>query len=244
VKQDYIPADPTVEEIVEEAYRPHADALNEVVGRVDSMLYRRDYWQSTLGNFLTDVLRSSQGTDISFFPAWRYGATLLPGPVTVEDIYNIIPTGGQITTYTMAGREVRTLLENILGGVADSDAFARVGGDMLRFSGLNIVYDLANGDGNRIVSITMADGQPFLAEKDYTIASVHTRFQENPLFGAGSIDETGTLFADVLIDYLRNNSPVTSALDSRITPRSGPQSFCQERCQALHTLVGETAWVY
>lgn len=219
VNQDYVPADPAVEELVEAAYRPHADVLNEVVGRADTMLYRRDYWQSTLGNFLTDVLRSSQGTDISFFPAWRYGATLLPGPITVEDIYNIIPTGGQIVTYTMAGREVKTVLENILRGVADSDAFARVGGDMIRFSGLNIVYDLANSDGDRIVSITMADGQPFLVEKDYTIASVHTRFQDNPLFGARNVDDTGKVFADVLIDYIRNNTPVTSALDSRIMSR-------------------------
>ena len=219
VNQDYIPADPEVQKLVDEAYRPHADKLNEVVGQADDMLYRRDYWQSTLGNLITDALRTSQGTDIGFFPAWRYGATLLPGPITVEDVYNIVPTGGRIVTYTMAGKEIRTLLENILSGVVDSDPFARVGGDMIRFSGLNIVYDLANSRGNRIVSMTTADGQVFSMDKDYTIASVHTRFQDNPLFGARDVKEADTLLADVLIEYIGNKSPVTSVLDARISAR-------------------------
>ncbi|MDJ0955395.1 MAG: bifunctional metallophosphatase/5'-nucleotidase [Arenicellales bacterium] len=219
VNQDYVPADPEIQKLVDEAYQPHADKLNEVVGQSDEMLYRRDYFQSTLGNLITDALRSSQGTDIGFFPAWRYGATLLPGQITVEDIYNIIPTGGQIITFTMAGKEIRTLLENIISGVVDNDPFARVGGDMIRFSGLNIVYDLANSRGDRVVSITTADGQAFSMDKDYTIASVHTRFQDNPLFGARDVKETGKQFADALVEYIRNNSPVTSALDARIGPR-------------------------
>lgn len=219
VKQDYVPPDPDVQALVEEAYRPHADKLNEVVGEVEAMLYRRDYWQSTLGNLITDALRSSQGTDIAFFPAWRYGATLLPGKVTVEDVYNIIPTGGRVVTFAMGGKEVKTLLENILSGVVDNDPFARVGGDMIRFSGLNIVYDLGNSRGDRIVSITTADGEPFAEDKDYTIASVHTRFQDNPLFGAKEVKDTGKLFADELINYIRSNTPVTSALDARMSPR-------------------------
>lgn len=219
VNQDYVPADPKIQGLVDEAYRPHADKLDEVVGHVDDMLYRRDYWQSTLGNLLTDSLRANQGTDIAFFPAWRYGATLLPGEVTVEDVYNIIPTGGRIVTFTMAGKEIKTLLENILSGVVDNDPFARVGGDMIRFSGLNIVYDLGNKLGSRIVSVTTADGQPFLLEKDYTIASVHTRFQDNPLFGARDVKDTGKVFADQLIEHIRNNTPVTAVLDNRMSPR-------------------------
>ena len=160
VQQNNIPADPEITGLVEEAYRPHADKLNEVVGESEGLFYRRDYWQSTLGNFITDALRQIEGVDITFFPAWRYGATLMPGEITAEDIYNIVPTDGRIFTYSMPGREIRTLLENILDAVVDQDPFARVGGDMVRFSGLKIVTDLANDRGQRIVSITTADGEP------------------------------------------------------------------------------------
>jgi len=219
VNQDYVPADPEIEKLVDEAYRPHAKKLNEVIGEAEGVFYRRDYWQSTLGNLITDALRNTQGTDISLFPAWRYGATLMPGKITVEDVYNIIPTGGQVFTYKMPGKQIKILLENILDAVAGNDAYSRVGGDMIRFSGLNIVYDLANARGKRIVSMTLADKQPFLADKVYSIAAVSTRFQNNPLFGATDVIDTGKVFAEELIEYIRQNSPVIAALDNRISAR-------------------------
>lgn len=219
VNQNFVAADPDIEKLVDEAYRPYEKMLNEVIGQAEGVFYRRDYWQSTLGNLITDALRSTQGTDISLFPAWRYGATLMPGAITVEDIYNIIPTGGQVFTYNMSGKEIKILLENIIDAVANDDPYSRVGGDMIRFSGLNIVYDLANVQGERIVSITTADDQPFLADKVYSIASVNTRFQNNPMFGATNVIDTGKDFAKVLIEYIRANSPVKAALDLRITPR-------------------------
>ena len=215
----YVPADPEVEKLVDEAYRPHEEMLNEVVGQAEGIFFRRDYWQSTLGNLITDAMRSRLGTDITFFPAWRYGATLMPGPITVEDIYNIIPTGGQVFTYNMAGKAVKVLLENIMDAVVGNDPYSRVGGDMVRFSGLNIVYDTDNTRGERIVSMTMADGQPFLADKVYSIASVNTRFQNNPVFGATNVMDTGKVFADELIAYTRANLPVKAVLDKRIVPR-------------------------
>ena len=219
VNQDYIPADPEIEKLVDEAYKPYADKLSEVIGQAEGVFYRRDYWQSTLGNLITDVLRSTQGTDLSFFPAWRYGATLMPGDITVEDVYNTIPTGGQVITYNMTSKQIRYLLENIIESVVSNDAYARVGGDMIRFSGLNIVYDLGNAQGERIVSMTTADGKPFSADKEYSIASVNTRFQNNPLFGASNVITTDKIFAEELINYIRANTPIKASLDARIAPR-------------------------
>ena len=77
----------------------------------------------------------------------------------------------------------------------------------------------ANVRGERIVAITMADNQPFEADKVYSIASVSTRFQNNPLFGATNVVDTGKRFAEDLIAYIRLNSPISAALDKRISPR-------------------------
>jgi 2',3'-cyclic-nucleotide 2'-phosphodiesterase (5'-nucleotidase family) len=190
-----------------------------VVGQAEGVFYRRDYWQSTLGNLITDALRSQLDVDISLFSAWRYGATLMPGKITVEDIYNIVPTGGQISTYSMRGKHIRTLLENIMDSVVSPDPYTRVGGDMIRFSGLTIVYDLGNSNGQRIVSITLANGRPFEDDAEYSIASVSTRFQNNPLFGATNIVATEKVFANELMAYIRANTPIKAALDDRIRPR-------------------------
>ncbi len=219
VNANYVSADPKIEKLVDAAYQPYAEILDEVIGQAQGIFYRRDYWQSTLGNLITDALRSWHGTDISFFPAWRYGATLMPGKITVEDVYNIIPTGGHVYTYRMLGKQIKVLLENVMDSVVSNDPYSRVGGDMMRFSGLKIVYDLGNTRGERILSMTNTDGQAILADKEYSIAAVNTRFQNNPLFGASDIVDTGDIFADNLIAYIRANSPIAAVLDDRISAR-------------------------
>jgi hypothetical protein len=132
----------------------------------------------------------------------------------------MVPTDGHIFTYKMAGKDIKTLLENILVGVSDEDPYSRVGGDMIRFSGVNIVFDLANPRGKKIVSITMADGKPFVDDREYKVASAHTRFQLNPVFGARDVQDTGKVMSEELIKYIRNNSPINSHLDDRISERN------------------------
>jgi 2',3'-cyclic-nucleotide 2'-phosphodiesterase (5'-nucleotidase family) len=143
----------------------------------------------------------------------------MPGKITVEDVYNIIPTGGRVYTYSMSGKQIKRLLENVMDSVVGNDPYTRVGGDMIRFSGLKLVYDLGNAQYERIVSMTTTDGQAILADKEYSIAAVNTRFQNNPLFGASNIVDTGKVFADELIEYIRTNSPIIAALDDRIISR-------------------------
>ncbi len=215
VRQSEVVPDPEIQKLVDEAYRPHQARLDEVVGTSDVMIYRRDYWQSPMGNLLTDALRAIADSDVAFFPAWRYGATLMPGKVTAEDVYNLVPTDGKIITYSMTGKAIRQLLENVLGGVVDVDPYSRVGGDMIRFSGLELVYELGNPAGKRVVSLGVG-GTPIVDDARYSVASVHTRFQDNPLFGATEIVETDRIFVEALIDYIRSHSPLKTALDDRI----------------------------
>ena len=223
VRPSEVEPHPEVQRLVEEAYRPHEARLNEVVGANYALIFRRDFWQSPMGSLLTDALRAETGADIAFFPAWRYGATLMPGPITVEDVYNLVPTDGRIITYSMSGRSVRRLMENILDGVVDADAYARVGGDMIQFSGMELVYDLYNADGERVVEL-LVGGRPIEPERLYSIASVHTRFQNNLLFGAERVDENGPVFAEALIEYIRANSPLKPTAERRIRPRGSQRA--------------------
>jgi len=223
VRPSEVEPHPEVQRLIDEAYRPHENRLNEVVGMNHALIFRRDFWQSPMGALLTDALRAVTGAEISFFPAWRYGATLLPGPITVEDVYDLVPTHGRIATYSMSGRSIRRLMENVLDGVVDTDPYARVGGDMIQFSGMELVYDLHNPDGERVVSLSV-DGKPIEPERLYSVASAHTRFQNNPLFGARHIDEDGPVFVEALIEYIRANSPLKPTTDQRIRARGSQRS--------------------
>ena len=178
-----------------------------------------------MGGLLTDALRAVTGAEISFFPAWRYGATLLPGPIAVEDVYNLVPTDGRIITYSMSGRSIERLMENILDGVVDTDPYARVGGDMIQFSGMELTYDLYNTDGERVVAARWA-GSPSSRRRLYSVASVHTRFQNNLLFGAQRVDENGPVFVEALIEYIRDQlAPEADHGPQDPTERVGHRGF-------------------
>lgn len=218
VRQNEVAPDPEIQKLIDEAYRPHLDKLSQVVGSTKNMLHRRDYWQSTIGNLITDAMRATHNTDVSFFPAWRYGATLMPGEITAEDVYNIIPTDGHVYTYSLYGKQLKILLENILDSVSDIDPYSRVGGDMIRFSGMKLFIDIKNESGQRIISMHVGE-EPFDPEKIYTIASAHTRFQTNPLFGAMNVIDTENTMVNDLIEYIRSHSPIVSKLDDRISLR-------------------------
>ena len=215
VMQNRVPADPEVQKIIEDAYLPHQSILNEEIGYTKTMLHRRDYWQSTMGNLVTNALRERARTDVSFFPAWRYGATILPGKILAEDVYNVVPTDGKIITYKMKGKLLKELVENILQGVTGLDPYARVGGDMIRFSGMKIDCSLRAKAGNKIRSMFIG-GKPLDENIDYSIAAVHTRFQNNPMFGATEIKNTEKIFVEELIAYIREKSPLNVKLDDRI----------------------------
>jgi sulfur-oxidizing protein SoxB len=220
VQQSVVVPDPEIEKLIDAAYAPHEEKLGEVVGRSRVMIYRRDYWQSPMGNLLTDALRAIAGSDVAFFPAWRYGATLLPGDITVEDVYNVVPTGGTINTFKMSGKSLKRLMNNTLDGFLDRDPYSRVGGDMIRFSGMELVYDISRPEGQRTVSLTVG-GKNIVDDEEYSVASVHTRFQNNVLFGATYAEDTGRIFVDELIEHIRKHSPMSPSLDDRIKPVNG-----------------------
>ena len=215
VMQNRIDPDPEVSKLIEEAYLPHDSELSKVIGSSEVLMQRRDFWQSTVGNLITDAMREIQKTDIAFFPAWRFGASVLPGKITKEDIYNVIPTEGRISTFSMRGKEIKNLIENILSSVVNRDPYTRVGGDMIRFSGMKIICDLVKPAGERVLKITIG-GEEFKQQKVYSVASAHTRFQNNPLFGATHVKDTGKMIAEELISYIEKKSVVKTTRDDRI----------------------------
>jgi len=215
VMQNRINPDPEVSKLIEDAYLPYEAELSKIIGKSEVLMHRRDFWQSTVGNLITDAMREIQETDVAFFPAWRFGASVLPGKITKEDIYNVIPTEGHIFTFSMRGKEIKNLLENILSSVVNKDPYTRVGGDMIRFSGMKILCDLAKPAGKRVLRINIG-AEEFSEEKVFSVASAHTRFQNNPLFGATHVKDTGKMIVEELINYIEKKSIIKSTLDDRI----------------------------
>jgi len=84
-------SDPIVAELVKQALAPYKNELAEVVGETSTALNRGTTMETTMDNFLLQALLESTGAQIAFSNGWRYGAPIVPGQITLNDLYNIIP---------------------------------------------------------------------------------------------------------------------------------------------------------
>ena len=210
-----VPADPKIAAIIEKAYAPYKEKLERVIGVTETMLYRRARWQSTMDNFITDAYRDIMKADVAFGPAWRFGATILPGDIRVEDVYNMVPTTGTILTYTMSGQVIRNVLESAIDNVLNEDPYLQLGGDMVRFAGMEVRYKESNSIGKRIEAIKVG-GRPLDLQKKYAIVSANTQFQNAP--GVEGVHDSRRIAVEELIRYIERQQTIAPRLDGRIQP--------------------------
>jgi len=220
-----IPPDPAIQKIIDEGYAPYRAKLERVIGQTKTMLFRRATWQSTMDNFITDAYRDMEGADVAFGPAWRFGATILPGDIRVEDVYNMVPAAGHLLTYTLTGQAIKDLLESALDNVLNEDPYLVLGGDMTRFSGLEVRFDPRRPLGQRFVSIKV-NGKPLDPKRRYRIVSANTQFHR--MRGVEQLRDTGKVAVEELIKYIERKKVIAPKLDDRIKAVPGREKDLKE----------------
>lgn len=202
-----IEPDAETEAVINEQLAPFRERLSEVVGQTATALNRMTVLEATMDNLITDAYLALTGADVAFSHGWRYGAPVLPGAVTVGDLWQMIPTNPEVFTIEMTGREIRQKLEASLQSVYAPDAFNQKGGYIIRVSGLNAVVRLNNPQGTRVEQLDIA-GAPFDAERRYTVAAAG----EQDVKSAEKKQATGIHAIDALRQYFEKHSPVNADL--------------------------------
>ena len=77
--------------------------MREVVGTVTAPLHRYAMISAPMDDVLLEAITEAAGTNIGFSNGWRYGAPIPAGPVTVNDLWNIIPTNPPISVVDLTG---------------------------------------------------------------------------------------------------------------------------------------------
>ena len=142
--------DPGVEEMVGKVMDPHRECLSRVVGETRTGLNRNTVLEATMDNLLLQALLSAAGADMAFSNGWRYGAPVPPGPVTVNDLWNIIPVNPPVSMVEITGRELRVMMEENLERTFARDPYNQMGGYVKRCMGVNLYCKLENPPGFRI----------------------------------------------------------------------------------------------
>jgi sulfur-oxidizing protein SoxB len=218
VRMRDVAPDPQIAAYIEKLRAPYKAELERIIGVTSSLLYRQGLWQSTADNLVTDALRARTQQDIAIKQPGRYGATILPGPVTVEDIYNIVPAESPIYRMKFSGSDLRMMFESAIDNVITEDVLQQIGGYMWRFSGIELSVDLTKPYPNRIQKLTIND-KPVNDSALYSIAEFDMFFRNSPQ--AVDVQKTDKIGPHEVIAYIEQQKNVTAELDQRITDHTG-----------------------
>jgi len=200
VLADAISPDAEMAEIVARLRAPFDKVQRRILGRAESILYRRDALESTTDNLILDALSEAADAEIALSPGFRWGATVLPGEdITVEDVMGQVAiTYGSTYRTQMSGAAIKAAIEAAADGVFNPDPFNRIGYDMMRAGGLSFTLDPAQSAGARVSELTvLRSGKPLDPGKTYVVAG-----------WAGSDAAQGPAIWDIVMRYIERRKTV------------------------------------
>ena len=198
---DAIKPDSAMTALVEKVRAPFAKDLAKVIGKTDSLLYRRGNFNGTFDDLICDAMLAERDAEIALSPGFRWGGTLIPdSPITWEDVTNATAiTYPNCYRNQMTGAQLIEVLEDVADNIFHPDPYFQGGGDMVRIGGMGYSIDVSKPMGSRISDLThLKSGKPIDAAKSYTVAgwaSVNEGTQGPPIWDVVSahISKRGTV---------------------------------------------------
>lgn len=151
-----VPA-PDMEKLVNGVMAPYRAMLDTIVGTIAEPLHRNTIFDCPMDDLLQAAITRAGGADIGFSNGWRYGAPVPAGPITLNDLLNIIPVNPPVSMVELTGAEILAMMEENLERTFSSDPYGQLGGYLKRFSGMTIFAKFENPSGHRIEHIFVGD---------------------------------------------------------------------------------------
>ncbi|HAO42998.1 MAG TPA: thiosulfohydrolase SoxB, partial [Afipia sp.] len=153
---DAIKPDAAMSALVEKVRAPFAKDLARVIGKTDSLLYRRGNFNGTFDDLICDAMLAERDAEIALSPGFRWGGTLVPdSPITWEDVTNATAiTYPNCYRNQMTGAQLKEILEDVADNIFHPDPYFQGGGDMVRIGGMGYSIDVSKPMGSRISDLT------------------------------------------------------------------------------------------
>jgi sulfur-oxidizing protein SoxB len=202
VFSDVITPDADMTALIDEVRAPYEEDLQRVLGRTESLLYRRGNFNGTFDDLICEALLSERDAQIALSPGFRWGTSLLPGQdIRVEDVYNATGMSYPAAYRSeMSGKLLKDILEDVADNLFNPDPYYQQGGDMVRVGGMGYRIDPAASMGSRISDMTLlATGEQLDPAKNYVVA------------GWASVNEgtEGPAIWDIVSDHIESRKTIT-----------------------------------
>lgn len=209
VFSNMLSADKAVEEYINSVRAPYQQQLAEPLAVAGELLYRRGNFNGTFDQLICDALRKVNDAQISLSPGFRWGTSVLPGQtITMEHVLDqTCITYPETYARDMDGADIKAILEDVGDNLFNPDPYYQQGGDMVRVGGLNYRFDPLQTMGKRVSDMTLDNGDPVEAGKNYRVAGWATVGSQAP--GEPVWDTVATYLKDIKIANVEKiNTPV------------------------------------
>ena len=188
VFSDAVTPDAEMAALIKAQRAPFATELSRVIGKTDSLLYRRGNFNGTFDDVICEAILSERDAEIALSPGVRWGTSVLPGQdITFEDITNATAlTYPACYRMTMTGERLKEVIEDVADNIFNPDPYYQQGGDMVRTGGLAYTIDVSKPIGSRISNMALTrTGAAIEPAKEYVIsgwASVNEGTEGPPIW--------------------------------------------------------------
>lgn len=200
---------------------PDAELANEisrVEAKIDSLLdevittstaaFSYSYTEeAAIGNLIADCMRETAGTQVALTNSGGIKSSLNEGPVTLRNLYDILPFENNLMAVDLYGWQLENLIEESLSGKTG----------FLQASGINCTYSSSNPPGFRIIQIDV-NNQPLEFAATYSVAIndfMHSNDIDWPELANAKNPQVKGLIRENLEKYLRRNPSLTPVAEKR-----------------------------
>jgi len=180
--------------------------------------------ECAMGNLVADAMLDrvkGQGVTIAFQNGGGVRASIDAGPVTMGEVYTVLPFQNTIATFQAKGSTLVAALEN---GVSQVEEAA---GRFPQVAGMKFTWDAAQPAGSRVSEVQVAeDGKWVPIDPDKVYSVVTNNYVRNggdgfKMFAAEGMNayDFGPDLAEVTADYLAAHAPYTPVIEGRITKK-------------------------
>jgi 2',3'-cyclic-nucleotide 2'-phosphodiesterase (5'-nucleotidase family) len=209
-----IALDPEVDAIVSDYNARLGQEFKEVIGHCDTFLDgEREhirYQETSLGNFITDIMRAHTGAQIAMINAGALRASIKEGPVTVEDVFKAMPYGNELVRVELTGAEIQQVLNRAVRGNREDED-----GGFLHVSGITFDVRARTAENIRVGTEMQAleSGMVYsLVVPDFLASGgdEHHVFIDKPQI------KTGSPLRELIVDTIRQQKDISAKTEGRI----------------------------
>ena len=219
VASSKIKPDPTIQKLLNEKESVYKKHIDSVIGYSTIPLYRYFVVENPIDTMILNGLKwKFPEIDIVLSNGFRFcPPRTTPDqtgniPITNGFIFDMLPVDSTIRTAKVTGKQIKDWLEKELNNVFAKDASKRFGGWVVKFKGMEITFNAFGETGKRVQTVAVK-GAPIDESKLYSILACEREGDPEDMLcrmkGVVDPKNTTSTLHTVMIDYLKNNSPIT-----------------------------------